>query len=718
MTILTETFPGAPGGSNLALPQHELDDTEARLIQDGLVDRPGEVRRRGPVRGVSGIAAFTNKATGFAISLDPLGTDRYAVLNGDGSNGYFSVLSDDLTTKVDLAWPHPLPAAPPVSPYRIVDSKPSLKSGTMVGVSSAYDANDPNQGIAWWRGGWRANNSTGTITVARGSAAVTGSGTSWLSTITPGMWLFANTDEGYTNTLIGVVMEIASNDSLTLAEVSPYAITAKTVTFQALRGLYPRVTKGRITTATNSTTVNGGKTRFLAQLMNSGTWQIYRQSDFAFVGKVASVASETSLTLAANAALDLSDEEFIAIKADADWSIENTGNTSKVGFLNAVYAERQWYANLGAQFAKTSRVWFSDTNDAEALDVAEDGDWIEVTSTAMVNEPIRALMPAYNNLMVFKENETFGIFGSSPSQFAVKKIHDDGALSGMSVQPWGGGAIWAGREGIHFFDGIQVTNLTQQKLGDVWKNSVRSFDPNNYRMWSMMDRDHYILHIEDLDPTVAIVKGNVSTTPTYWVVVINMTTRSITFLTNVRLRGAVRLPASAGRQTWYIVNDSTKGVICDASDLFDAEGADSFGADGLTAGPDFFFESKKFAAGDSLRLKRFKQLAAHYLVQGGDIKIDTILGLNNVGQTLTSVFPSSGYTWSSLSASVSTWDALKDQFATWGELVQSVYIPKRVRFLKRSQHISFRLYQSTSAITRLKIGPYSIGYKLMRPGRV
>jgi hypothetical protein len=48
MPILTETFEGTPGGMNLALPQQELDDTEARYIQDGLVDYPGLTRRRGP----------------------------------------------------------------------------------------------------------------------------------------------------------------------------------------------------------------------------------------------------------------------------------------------------------------------------------------------------------------------------------------------------------------------------------------------------------------------------------------------------------------------------------------------------------------------------------------------------------------------------------------------------------------------------------------------
>ena len=59
-------------------------------------------------------------------------------------------------------------------------------------------------------------------------------------------------------------------------------------------------------------------------------------------------------------------------------------------------------------------------------------------------------------LLVIKENETFIITGNSPTTFTPKKLEDDGTLSGMSVQQWGGGVIWAGREGIHIYDGIQV----------------------------------------------------------------------------------------------------------------------------------------------------------------------------------------------------------------------------------------------------------------------
>lgn len=732
--LLTETFEGVPGGMNLALPQQELDDSECRYLQDALVDYPGLVRRRGPVRKVTGVASISRKGTGIVMTLNPLGFDKYAVLNGDAVNGFFSVLSDDLTTvAADLAWPHPLPTDPSsaATAYRFVDAKPALLGGLMVGVSSAYDANSPNQGLAFWQGANKANYSPGSVTIARGTTALTAP-SGFNANVAPGMWLFANTDEGYTSALIGCVRSVNSDTSITLTAASPYAVTAKAGTFQALRGLAPKIVKGRITTDTTSTQVTGGSTKFISQALNVGTWQLYRHSDMAFIGKVSSVASEISLTLAANAAVACADEAYVALRADADFNIATTGSTQKVGFLNAAYADRQWYGNNGAQYEKTSRLWFSDTSDPEALDLSVfDGDWLDITSSSTVNEPLRALGAAQNGLLVLKENETFIITGSSPSSFTVRKLEDDGTISGMSVQPYGGGLIWAGREGIHFYDGVQVQNLVGAKLGDYWKNTVRTLDPAKYRMWSMVNRDHYMLFLENVQPTVAVVKGNVSHTPTSLTVLINMATGAVVFSTNMHLRGAVVLPATAGKSVWYLVNGQVNGdttdhaFICDGEALFNEEGVDPIFCDfGTSAvgtnigGPDFFFESKKFYAGDSLRLKRFKQLAVHYLAQGGSINVDTVLGLNNVGTTLSSSFPASVYTWDTLRAAVSTWDNLKAQFPTWSDIVQGVFVPKRVRFIKRSQHLSFRFWQSTSSMSRVKTGPYQIGYKLQRPGRV
>lgn len=725
MPIQTQTFPPAPGGMNVAYAPQEIDDTEARYIQDALLDLPGIMRRRGPIQAAAGVATLPRPASGLAVTVNPRGDNRYAALTGNSSNGYLTVFADNKASTVDLPWPHALPTDPVGSNatrYRLVDTKPSIGGGTWIGTASDFGPNGPLHALAFWRGGNKTDYSTGTVTLTQGSTTVTGSGTLFTANVAPGMFLFADTNDPYTQTFIGVVLSVNSNTSLTLETPSPFAATTKPYLLTSIRGFMPRVTKGRITCATDSPTVSGGKTKFKSQGLGTGAWHLYRASDMTHIGKVSSVASEISLTLTGNAAIAAADEAYLAIRADwaaADKSIDITASTNKVGWMSATYAERQWFANNGAQFDKTFRLWFSDLNNPEAVDLSADGDWIPITTTTDVSEPIRGLMPTYNALLVFKDTETFAVYGSSPESFSSKKLEDDGLLSTMGVQPYGGGAIWPGRFGVYFYNGVQAENLTAGKLGDVYKNTVRSIDTLRYRAWSMVAHNHYFLFFEDLDPTVGVTKGTVTATPNSWVLVINMDTRAIVLHTNVHIRGAIQLPDTEGRGTWFVMNNNAgTATVIDAERLFNAEGVDAVIPVGGAAGPDFYWETKKFNAGEDLRLKRFKQAAAHYLAQGGAIKADTVLGLNNLGRPLTTDLDASVPTWSQLGTTFDSWDDVPNQFPSWTDLVQGVFLPKRLRFLKKTHHFSMRFYQEHSNMVRLRMGPIQIGFKYMRPGRV
>lgn len=727
MTILTETFEGVPGGMNLALPPQELDDTEARYLQDVLLDYPGLTRRRGGAMPLAGIASFPDKFTDFFYTFDPQGTVRIGALTGDNTKGNFEAIQGDLSASNQIPWGQNLPNNPPTQPYVHSHVRPALKGGLLAGTSSKYDSSTVGQVLALWRGATKTNYATGTITVARGSASVVGVGTLWASNVVPGMFLFANTDDPYTDTYIGTVLAVVDDTHLTLETVSPHPITARAFTLRSLRGLNVRVAKGRITCGTAAATVTGGATKFADQGLGTGVWQLYKAADLSFIGKVSVVNSNISITLTANASTAMANERFIALKVDTfanEYGLSTLGNSRKLGWITNVYAERQWYANNGTALDKTSRVWFSETSDLEAVDLSTfDGDFLNIGSTKGALQPIQAIQAAYNALLIFKESETYGVFGTSPTNFQVRKIADDGVIEGGAVQSWGGGVIWAGREGINFFDGTQVTNLAQAKLGDYWKNSIRTFDPSRYRVWSVIHRDHYILHIDQIAPTVVPTKGNTSVGLTKLCVVINMNTRAFVMWTNMGVRGAVQLPSANGGGAYFAVNGTssatTKGWVIDANNIFDIEGVDTVTCDGeIAAGPDFFMESKKFSAGDSLRKKLFKQLAIFYLAQGGNLKIDTVVGLNNIGKTSTTVFSSTTLTWDNLAVLFSNWDALAAQYSTWDAITNSVFAPKRVKFLKRSQHLAFRIWQQDGNLTRVRLGPYQVGYKLQRPGRI
>jgi len=220
------------------------------------------------------------------------------------------------------------------------------------------------------------------------------------------------------------------------------------------------------------------------------------------------------------------------------------------------------------------------------------------------------------------------------------------------------------------------------------------------------------------------VKGNVSQSFTRLTVVVNMVTKAVTLAQNVDIRGATVLPATAGKQAWFLVNGkqagdvSDHGIVCDGEKLFNSTGIDPITCTGSSLGPSIYMESKKFDAGDGMRLKRWKLVAMNYLAAGGDLVLDIVLGLNEVGTTASTTFPESVPTWTSLRSVIATWTDLKDQYPTWKQVVQSVFIPKRIRMQKKSQFLSFRLYGSVENLTDAQLGPYEVSYKLQRIGRV
>jgi hypothetical protein len=138
----------------------------------------------------------------------------------------------------------------------------------------------------------------------------------------------------------------------------------------------------------------------------------------------------------------------------------------------------------------------------------------------------------------------------------------------------------------------------------------------------------------------------------------------------------------------------------------------------LTCGPDFYVESKKFTEGDSMHKKLFKQLSLTYISQGGSLRIDTVPGLQTIGRTATAAYPTTVYTWDQLVVLTGTWDNLALLFPTWETLVLANFKPKRIKFLKRSQMLSFRLWQDSPAVTKAHMGPFQIAYKWQRLGRI
>lgn len=713
-TLLIDHHEGFEDGMNVAFPAHEIKDSQARYLQDVLIHQAGITDRRGPVDPIPGVVTFTTKIVGIAQTIAPDGAVRIGVLHLNGGTLTLGILSSDFASKTDIT----LGTGFTYDPAPIIDCKPMLNGGTSIGASTQDSIGASAQLLAYWRGGGLGNYSTGTLTATYGSKAVTGSGTSWLANITPGMFLL---DGGLQ--LIGTVQAVNSNTSITLEEAPLVSVAGAAYIAQSVRGFAPRVMEGEITTSTTTTALTGANTLFRDQGVTTG-WRVFRQQDGALVGTVATVTNNVGITLTGNASIALQNEDYFMVSNAADYGVSITDATKqKPGFLSAVYADRQWYANRGVPGDQggewVNRLWFSDTADPEFVDMSQqDGNFIPITSGSGVNTPIKALIPAYNSLVILKEQESFALVGQNENQFEPHKLIDDGCLSGMSAVAYSGGVIWAGRNGIYFYDGVTADNIVEETLGQYYKTAVAGFNPSTHRMWGAIHRDHYFLHIQRVSPPAGLVKGAASSAPNEFTIVIYMPKQAVVTMSNMWFRGSTVLSASTGQNVWFAANDSTRGYVCNFDSIFDREGNDAFACDGGTAGPDLYIESKKFSAQNGLQKKLWKQLMLHYLVGGDVLKLDTVIGLNTVGSTTTSTWPVTIYWWDKLQTTFSNWDQLATTFPTWDSLVQSVFFIKRIKFIKRSQYLAFRIYQNSHAVNAATIGPFGLGYKWQRAGRV
>lgn len=701
------TYTGVSNGMMVAVPAHEIPDTACRILVDGFVHNPGLVIRRGPV--TAAIAPnLTYPGQGMVTVVDPQGTVRVAAVHGDASHGYLGVYSTTFASRVDIA----LGCFLPVAPYQLVQTSPQLKGGVYISILPST-AQGSAQNLILWRGGGLGTTTTGTVSAALGSPTVNGAGTSWTMTAGPGMFVFA------AGQYVGCIKAVVSDGVLTLESNALLTCSGASLSIQSLRGINPRVGKGYITTSSASPTVNGANTKFQADGLGTGTWDIFRSSDYTFIGTVSSITSDIQFTLTGNATLNLSQEPYTAVRRDGSYSLQPGG----IGAIPTIWSGRQAYANNSANQANTSQVWFSSVDDAEAIDEAiTDGDYITVPSVgpAGVSTPIVAMAPTPASLLILKEHEAYALFGQTTAQFQIAPVSSDGCLSPMSVQTWNGLVVYAGRQGIYMFDGQEAINITEDSLGWYYRSCVESFNTAQYRMWSLIDNDHYLLFIEAVNPPIPVMKGSTSITQTAFTIAIHLPSMAVSLLENVNIRGSVQLPSSLTKGTWYVVNNgSSQGVVCSADTLFDSDGTDDFACDGVgSPGPDFYLETKKYSLGDPLLKKLWKMLLLTYVVSGDVICMDTVPGLNEIGTTSPTTFPATGNTWASMASLGLTWAGSPVLFPTWASPVTSQFITKRIRFLKRAQMMSFRFWQNSNLIKSLALGPWGLIVKPQRVGRV
>lgn len=748
MPIQTQTIAPFSDGMNVQDEPWAIDDTQCRFAQDVLFDKPNMARRRGPVKEAvtfsgqttnNGSPTYLN-AIGLFGTEQPNGVFRVGALVGDGSNARLTVWNTDFLGIRNVLWTtnqnfnpaNRYPTASSAHPWG------GVYIGTQTGVLSGAET------IGHWAGADKTMYNTGTITVGQDDKTVTGSGTSWLANIVPGMFLYANSDviAGSGFTFLGIVKTVNTDTSLTLIEGSLFAVTGKNYRLQSRRPISRRVAKGTITVTAGQKKVVGAGTKFKRQGLDTptgtGKWAIFEADDYRFIGLVNAVQSDIQLTLVAGATRTLNKSKFVAIDAYDDNGTNDEiviANAKDPGWMTARYANRQWYGNRAisnrAQPHSNARVWFSDIIDPEALDVTGDGDHILIPSKQAPVRPLTGIIGLSSALVCFKEDETYAVVGTDETNFAVRKILDDGCISPNAFQAYKDGVIFAGKKGIWYFDGSETFNLIEDNLKDYYGKSLQTFN-RVHGAWSMTHRDHYFVYIDSATPPFGPVKeaGATDTTGTptkYLALAINLETLAASTLTNFAFHGAVDPPFEEAYGTFYIVNtlDGSNNLagsrLCQADDLFTAKGVDTL----KTAtrqptfsqkGPDFYIETKRYDIGDPQTKKRVKQLQMIYRLEStaGTYVTDG----NQAGSDYTNNKLKFAYI-----SGVNDFSTIGTDFPLTRTVEAGVGKPGRVnkknKAKVKSSHVGFKFWQNNlTTIKNVEIGPLAIGFKWLRPGKV
>lgn len=565
MPLEFTAVPPVPRGMNLTGPSLFIDEAYCRWMQDVLVDRPGQIRMRGPLQEWLASSGIENNESALgsaehytsgnnwrgavfcATGVNTAGTVPssngrvyvYENVNGTPSvvNGNGIELPFKLTTKFDTTskrWIN----------NTIVIANPALQDGVWISIFDDVTNNnlaDNVSALLLWRGAGLP-----TIDIASGSFNMTTNpmliAHSSISpgTVESGMFAFETTTGRY----LGVVASVSGNnvylekDILAISQTEPFSGTIRYMSFRGFvheygRGLASNDDGNYLTSGRLGSDAEG---LFAAARVTVGADDpthdvtVYRQSDHAYVAKIVynGTQSNTQVQIANGTSITknhLQDENYFIMRNDTNMYVASDSNDSlrfpmdlnyrrpdqrpntltltsntKVaspapGVFTSTYANRQWYASFNVSSTEydkyINRVVFSGTDNPENVNLCQDADDGIVIPG---KEPIRGIAGSNAGLLVFVESKTYIIKGTNRSNFSLEELYPDGTLCASSIVRVGGGVIWAGKQGIYYYDGVTVRNFTNETLGIYYTDGIKNFDVGKDRIYSFINNNYLVIN--------------------------------------------------------------------------------------------------------------------------------------------------------------------------------------------------------------------------------
>jgi hypothetical protein len=790
--------PPAPRGMNLAGPSVFIDEAYCRWMQDILVDRPGQIRMRGPLDYWTGsnIAALSSNEQILGMTETTIGDVngnpqwRGAIFTAvntatDGSEPssnakmYVFKYSSGSYQKVDSGFtlPFKLKTVYDSTNKRwinntIIDAKPALGGGVWIGVIDDV-TNTSDSGVAslfYWRGAGKADTtkSGASWDTSGASANIITHSASVASDVEPGMFAFNTSDYNYLGTVVNVSSGTVTLEKNIIASSYDETASAQTVIYTSVRGFVHQYGRGFASSDASGTSLTTGRLGsdaeglFKAANITIGGGSesnhkvyVYRNSDAQFIGKITyeGTVTNTQVTISSSSTRKndiLEDEAYFVFRNDTTMYQEASGASRKYpinlnyrrpdqrpaklslsssskyaspapGIFNSTYAGRQWFASFNTTINEydkfINRVVFSSPDNGENINLCPNAsDSIIIPG----QENIRGIAGSVSGLLVFTESKTYIIRGTDRSNFALEELHPDGCLSSPSIVQVGGGVIWAGKQGIYYFDGVSVRNFTPEALGIYYTDGIKNFNASKDRVYALIYNNYLVInftnwfsnytlkrwewssHDNTNDSEIIINTGDsCSLNPTSITFNIYLPTGSIGTLSNFTPRGFWSTVGAMG------MNNATnqvappvgnKGIITDLKTIFtenidnqtvDGSGSTKFYSNATSYsvagkrlnGPDFYIETKQYNWGEPTLRKWWRKLMFNLSINKGIVMVefidindnslvDSVTGsnppeYNSVDETGFFLVPTTAYSWQYIEDQNNNWTSIQTQAKDW-----------------------------------------------------
>lgn len=731
--LFWEPSPAPDDGAVGDINTMRLDPSHLGFAQDVIIDASGILRSRGGTFTVTTDTFPTNTLVqsivvqgGTGLILNTPGFDSLLMaVNSTTSLNGFALLT--AATMISVATTNAF--CPGVKTHTI--AKLADNTGALIASDYGHIAQASGQTSIW--GGnlvTTSDTTAGSAAATVGSKAVVGVGTAW-TTALEGTFLFIGAT--LSALYVGKVKTVSSTTTLTLERGARTTFTS-TPNFKCVRPIEHLVYKGRITTVVGVNVVVGAGTKFAssgplgsgASFLTAAGHNIFRASDGAHVGLVSSVQNDTTLTLNANAAIAMANEEYYINQTNFTMGA-NGPDQMVYGSGVARFADRYWLGGINAKddvikasnvnfalaFSAPNSLAFSKKNEPEMYDLDPANGDILALPTGSNNDRIRGLCTTRGGLVVFRTHDTQLITGYSPETFRAIKIIDDGIALSTCFKEFKEGVVWVGFKSIYYFDGTRVVDLLENKIRNFYQRTNYQLDINvasciavannhvivSYPCTTLTNRTWPVKNTTGLINAINIV--------------INMANGAISFFSNMWVSNSfwwdagntsvllLRGGPSMGNTPSYLASGNhlfNDGLVAGVN--FDQILPTSTTCTNLPiAGPNVQFETTKLTLGNAARLKFWKMFLMNY---ASDVSMTAAF----ISSNLTAVdFPN----YATGTAGVVTFP-----------VSSNIGILKRVKFLVRTPQLAIRVYQTANASAtsqRFKMFWYTVGGKWMRQGR-